>query len=124
MNRPVEIWKDFSFDSAHRLPHVPEGHKCGRLHGHTFHVRVTVRGVAGEHTGWVMDFADLKAAWKPMDRILDHRYLNEIEGLENPTSEVLAVWIWDRLKPVLPELWEVQVKETCTSGCSYRGPED
>lgn len=123
MNRPVEIWKDFSFDSAHRLPHVPEGHKCGRLHGHTFHVRVTLRGVAGEHTGWVMDFADLKAAWKPMDRILDHRYLNEIEGLENPTSEVLAVWIWDRLKPVLPELWEVQVKETCTSGCSYRGPE-
>ncbi len=124
MNRPVEIWKDFSFDSAHRLPHVPEGHKCGRLHGHTFHVRVTLRGVAGEHTGWVMDFADLKAAWKPMDRVLDHRYLNEIEGLENPTSEVLAVWIWDRLKPVLPELWEVQVKETCTSGCSYRGPED
>jgi 6-pyruvoyltetrahydropterin/6-carboxytetrahydropterin synthase len=123
VNRPVEIWKDFSFDSAHRLPHVPEGHKCGRLHGHTFHVRVTLRGVAGEHTGWVMDFADLKAAWKPMDRILDHRYLNEIEGLENPTSEVLAVWIWDRLKPVLPELWEVQVKETCTSGCSYRGPE-
>ncbi len=124
MNRPVEIWKDFSFDSAHRLPHVPEGHKCGRLHGHTFHVRVTLRGVAGEHTGWVMDFADLKAAWKPMDRVLDHRYLNEIEGLENPTSEVLAVCIWDRLKPVLPELWEVQVKETCTSGCSYRGPED
>lgn len=124
MKRPVEIWKDFSFDSAHRLPHVPEGHKCGRLHGHTFHVRVTLRGVAGEHTGWVMDFADLKAAWKPLDRVLDHRYLNEIEGLENPTSEVLAVWIWDRLKPVLPELWEVQVKETCTSGCSYRGPED
>jgi 6-pyruvoyltetrahydropterin/6-carboxytetrahydropterin synthase len=124
VKRPVEIWKDFSFDSAHRLPHVPEGHKCGRLHGHTFHVRVTLRGVAGEHTGWVMDFADLKAAWKPLDRVLDHRYLNEIEGLENPTSEVLAVWIWDRLKPVLPELWEVQVKETCTSGCSYRGPED
>lgn len=124
MKRPVEIWKDFSFDSAHRLPHVPEGHKCGRLHGHTFHVRVTLRGVAGEHTGWVMDFADLKAAWKPLDRVLDHRYLNDIEGLENPTSEVLAVWIWDRLKPVLPELWEVQVKETCTSGCSYRGPED
>jgi len=124
VKRPVEIWKDFSFDSAHRLPHVPEGHKCGRLHGHTFHVRVTLRGVAGEHTGWVMDFADLKAAWKPLDRVLDHRYLNDIEGLENPTSEVLAVWIWDRLKTVLPELWEVQVKETCTSGCSYRGPED
>lgn len=122
--RPVEIWKDFSFDSAHRLPRVPEGHKCGRLHGHTFHVRVTLRGVPGEDTGWVMDFADLKASWKPLDAILDHRYLNDVEGLENPTSEVLAIWIWDKLKPTLPDLWEVQVKETCTSGCSYRGPED
>lgn len=121
--RPVEIWKDFSFDSAHHLPNVPAGHKCGRLHGHTFHVRVTLRGEPGEHTGWVMDFADLKASWKPLDAILDHRYLNEVAGLENPTSEVLAIWIWDKLKPTLPDLWEVQVKETCTSGCSYRGPE-
>ena len=119
--RPVEIWKDFSFDSAHRLPRVPEGHKCGRLHGHTFHVRVCVKGIPGEDTGWVMDFADIKAAWKPLEHVLDHRYLNEIEGLENPTSEVLAVWIWERLKPVLPQLWEVQVKETCTAGCVYRG---
>lgn len=121
--RPVEIWKDFSFDSAHHLPNVPDGHKCGRLHGHTFHVRVTLRGVPGEHTGWVMDFADLKASWKPLDSVLDHRYLNEVPGLENPTSEILAIWIWDKLKPSLPDLWEVQVKETCTSGCSYRGPE-
>ena len=119
--RPVEIWKDFSFDSAHRLPRVPEGHKCGRLHGHTFQVRIAVRGVPGEDSGWVMDFADLKAAWKPLEHALDHRYLNEIEGLENPTSEILAAWIWERLKPVLPLLSEVQVKETCTAGCVYRG---
>ena len=119
--RPVEIWKDFSFDSAHRLPRVPEGHKCGRLHGHTFQVRIAVRGVPGEDTGWVLDFADLKAAWKPLEHALDHRYLNEIEGLENPTSEILAAWIWERLKPVLPLLSEVQVKETCTAGCVYRG---
>lgn len=119
---PVEIWKDFSFDSAHHLPRVPQGHKCGRLHGHTFHVRVAVRGIPGEDTGWVLDFADLKAAWKPLEKQLDHRYLNEIDGLENPTSETLAVWIWDRLQPVLPMLWEIQVKETCTAGCSYRGP--
>ena len=118
----MEIWKEFGFESAHLLPRVPEGHKCGRLHGHSFQVRVGVRGIPGDETGWVMDFADLKKAWKPLHEILDHRYLNEIPGLENPTSESLAAWIWDRLSPALPLLSSVSVRETCTAGCTYRGP--
>jgi 6-pyruvoyltetrahydropterin/6-carboxytetrahydropterin synthase len=117
----TEIWKEFGFESAHHLPHVPPGHKCGRLHGHSFKIRLTLRGDPGEQTGWIMDFADLKEAWKPLHQQLDHRYLNEIPGLENPTSEVLARWIWDRMSPVLPLLSSVSVRETCTAGCTYRG---
>ncbi|MDF1504129.1 6-carboxytetrahydropterin synthase QueD [Roseisolibacter sp. H3M3-2] len=120
----MEIWREFTFEAAHRLPHVPEGHKCARLHGHSFRVAVHVRGPLDPTLGWVMDFADLKAAWRPLDDALDHRYLNDIPGLENPTSEVLARWIWQRLTPVLPGLSEVVVRETCTSGCRYRGEPD
>jgi 6-pyruvoyltetrahydropterin/6-carboxytetrahydropterin synthase len=117
----MQIYKEFTFEAAHRLPHVPDGHQCARLHGHSFRVFVRVEGPVGDRSGWVMDFADLKAAWKPLDAVLDHHYLNEVEGLENPTSEVLARWVWARLKPALPLLSEVEVKETCTSGCVYRG---
>lgn len=117
----MELYKEFSFEAAHHLPNVPDGHKCRRLHGHSFHVRVTVRGALDPRLGWVMDFADLKAAWKPLDEALDHRYLNEIPGLENPTSEVLARWIWQRLLPALPGLAAIEVRETCSSGCVYRG---
>ena len=117
----MEIFKEFTFEAAHRLPNVPEGHKCARLHGHSFNVRVTVRGDVDPRLGWVMDFADIKAACKRVHDRLDHHYLNEIEGLENPTSEVLAQWIWGRLKPELPMLSAVEVRETCTVGCVYRG---
>ena len=118
----MEIWKEFAFEAAHRLPHVPAGHKCARLHGHSFRVEVHVTGPLREPEGWVLDFADLKAAWAPLDDALDHRYLNDIAGLENPTSEVLARWIWDRLAPTLPGLSEIVVRETCTTGCVYSGP--
>ena len=118
----MEIWKEFTFEAAHLLPHVAEGHKCRRLHGHSFRVEVRVCGEPDPHRGWVMDFADLKAAWRPLDDALDHRYLNDVPGLENPTSEVLARWIWGRLAPALPGLCSVAVRETCTSGCEYRGP--
>lgn len=111
----------FQIEAAHRLPNVPEGHKCARLHGHSFMVEVHVSGPIGEHSGWVMDFADLKRAFQPLFDQLDHHYLNEIEGLENPTSENLAKWIWQHLKPDLRELSKVVVKETCTSGCIYTG---
>ena len=120
----MELYKEFSFEAAHLLPEVPEGHKCRRLHGHSFHVRVTVRGALDARLGWVMDFAELKRAWQPLHEALDHRYLNEIPGLENPTSERLAQWIWRRLAPVLPGLAAIEVRETCTSGCTYRGEDE
>lgn len=115
------LFKDFTFEAAHRLPHVPAGHKCGRLHGHSFMVRVEITGPVNAQTGWVMDFAELKAAFKPILQRLDHYYLNEIAGLENPTSEILAQWIWRQLKPQLPLLSAIMVKETCNAGCIYRG---
>ncbi|PHI29795.1 6-carboxytetrahydropterin synthase QueD [Budvicia aquatica] len=115
------LFKDFNFEAAHRLPNVPEGHKCARLHGHSFMVRIEVTGEVDPYTGWVMDFSDIKAAFKPILDSLDHYYLNDIEGLDNPTSEVLAHWIWQRLKPSLPLLSAIRVKETCTAGCIYRG---
>ena len=117
----MEIYKEFHFEAAHRLPNVPPGHKCARLHGHSFQVRLSVSGEAPEPAGWVMDFAELKVAFKPILGQLDHYYLNDIPGLENPTSENLARWIWARLKPTLPQLSQVEIRETCTSGCIYRG---
>jgi 6-pyruvoyltetrahydropterin/6-carboxytetrahydropterin synthase len=120
----MRLYKDFSFEAAHRLPNVPDAHKCARLHGHSFQVRVTVEGSVGKRTGWVMDFAELKAAFAPIYERLDHRYLNEVPGLENPTSEVIARWIWRELTPVLAGLSEIEVRETCTTGCVYRGEKD
>jgi 6-pyruvoyltetrahydropterin/6-carboxytetrahydropterin synthase len=117
----MDIFKEFTFEAAHRLPNVPEGHKCARLHGHSFKVEVHVSGPIGAESGWVIDFAEIKDAFKPLETQLDHHYLNEIEGLENPTSEVLAKWIWDRLKVKLPGLSKILVRETCTSGCVYHG---
>lgn len=117
----AEIYKDFHFEAAHRLPNVPEGHKCARLHGHSFHVRIQVCGETGTDSGWVLDFADIKRAFAPIHDQLDHYYLNEIAGLENPTSENIARWIWDRLEASLPLLSAVEVRETCTTGCLYRG---
>jgi 6-pyruvoyltetrahydropterin/6-carboxytetrahydropterin synthase len=117
----MEIYKEFSFEAAHRLPNLPEDHKCARLHGHSFRVRLYVSGPVGERSGWVMDFAEIRRAFKPFLDVLDHNYLNEIEGLENPTSEVLAMWIWEKVKPALPQLSKVVVRETCTAGCVYSG---
>ena len=117
----MEIYKDFSFEAAHRLPNVPAGHKCARLHGHSFHVRLTVSGEAPEPAGWVIDFANLKASFQPLYEQLDHHYLNDIAGLENPTSENIARWIWQRLKPLVPQLSRLELRETCTSGCVYTG---
>lgn len=124
MAEQMDVFKVFTFEAAHRLPNVPAGHKCGRLHGHSFHAEVHVRGDVGRETGWVVDFADIKKAFKPLYEQLDHNYLNEIEGLSNPTSENLAAWIWRHLEPKLPGLRKVVVRETCTCGCVYRGEGD
>ncbi len=117
----MEIFREFTFEAAHRLPHVPAGHKCARLHGHSYRVAVHVEGSVGQETGWVRDFAELSCAFAPLLARLDHYYLNEVEGLDNPTSEVLAKWIWDHLQPAVPDLSQVVVRETCMSGCVYRG---
>lgn len=117
----MEIYKEFSFEAAHLLPNVPEGHKCARLHGHSFYVCIYVSAEVDSHTGWVIDFGELKQHFEPLYQQLDHYYLNDIAGLENPTSENLALWIWQRLKPSLPILSKIEVKETCTSGCIYTG---
>ena len=119
----MEIFKEFTFEAAHRLPNVPPGHKCARLHGHSFRVGVHVTAPVGVESGWVRDFADISCAMAPVLGQLDHYYLNDIPGLENPTSEVLARWIWERLEPRLPGLSSIVVKETCTSGAIYRGPQ-
>jgi len=117
----MEIFKEFTIEAAHWLPNVPEGHKCRRLHGHSFRIQVYVQGPLDPQLGWVMDFADIKAAFQPVEDALDHRCLNEVDGLANPTSENLARWVWTRLKPVLPAMSKVMVRETCTSGCVYTG---
>ena len=118
----MEIFKEFTFEAAHRLPNLPPEHKCSRLHGHSFHVRLCVEGELDARLGWVMDFADIKAVVRPVFERLDHYYLNDIEGLDNPTSERIAVWIWEQVKPVLAGLSRVEVRETCTAGCVYSGP--
>lgn len=117
----TEIFREITFESAHRLPRVPEGHKCGRLHGHSYRARVWVRGEVDAHAGWFMDLGALRDALEPVRLALDHRYLNEIEGLENPTSEHVARWMWERLGPVLPGLVRIEIMETCTSGVRYEG---
>ena len=117
----MEIWKEFTFEAAHLLPNVPEEHKCRRLHGHSYRVRVVVKGEVDPTLGWVVDFADIKTAFEPVRLELDHYYLNEIEGLENPTAENIARWIWRRLESRLPGLGRIEIDETCTSGCAYEG---
>lgn len=116
----MEVFREFGFEAAHRLPFVPDGHKCSRLHGHSFRVEVHVCGDVDPATGIMIDFADIKAAFAPLQNRLDHFYLNDVEGLDNPTSENLARWIWDHLDASLP-LAQVVVRETCTTGAVYRG---
>lgn len=118
----MELFAEFRFEAAHRLPHVPPQHMCARLHGHSYQVRLTLAGPVDEHMGWVTDFGDVATVFEPLRAQLDHHYLNEIEGLANPTSEHLAGWLWDRLKPSLPFLQAVEVREMPELGCIYRGP--
>lgn len=118
----VELTKSFRFEAAHRLPHVPESHKCFRMHGHSFEVEITVAGEVDPHTGWLIDYAEITAAVEPLLlRELDHRALNDVPGLENPTSEVLCGWLWERLQRALPGMTSLTVHETCTARCTYRG---
>jgi len=116
----MKIFKDFTFEAAHKLPLVPQDHKCFNLHGHSFKVRVYIESNINE-MGWVMDFGDIKLICKPIIDVLDHSYLNELEGLDNPTSENIAIWIWHKLEKKLQGLSAIEVMETCNSGCIYQG---
>ncbi len=117
----AELSADFTLASARRLPNVTEGHPCGRLHGHTFGVRLVVRGAIDPQSGWVIDFADLANAWAPVHDALDHRLLNEVPGLANPTSENIALWIWKALRVTIPSLVAVEISETGGFRVIYRG---
>jgi 6-pyruvoyltetrahydropterin/6-carboxytetrahydropterin synthase len=118
----VELSREYRFEAAHHLPKVPVGHRCSRLHGHSYRIEIFVRGLVDEESGWLIDFYDLDRAVQPLVDALDHRLLNEIEGLQNPTCEHLCSWIWRRLAPVLPQLDAVTIWETNDSRCTYRGP--
>ncbi|MBS1530465.1 MAG: 6-carboxytetrahydropterin synthase QueD [Bacteroidetes bacterium] len=115
------IYKQFSFDSAHYLPHVPEGHKCRRIHGHTYRLTVFIAGSLQQPEGWVIDFGDVKTVLKPIIDQLDHNLLNDIPGLENPTAENVSIWLWQQIKAKLPGLSRIELKETPTSGVIYEG---
>ncbi|MCH2110047.1 MAG: 6-carboxytetrahydropterin synthase QueD [Polyangiaceae bacterium] len=117
----VRLVRKVHFEAAHRLPKVPEGHKCQRLHGHSFRAEIVVEGPVDPETGWFIDYAAIDDAWTPLYNTLDHNYLNDVEGLENPTSEVLCGWLWERLKPSLPQLSKIIVHETCNASCEYEG---
>ncbi len=117
----MQIFKTFTFDSAHFLPHVPEGHKCKEIHGHTYRMTVYIEGPLDPHIGWVADFADIKKAIEPIVKIVDHRLLNDLPGLENPTCENIAVWLWNRIKEKIPALVKIELHETPTSGVIYTG---
>lgn len=121
MSVKVRLLKEFRFEAAHRLPRVPAGHKCARLHGHSFKVELALYGPVNPETGWFIDFGEVDAIFSPLFEQLDHNYLNDIQGLENPTSENLARWLWERLKPGLPVLERVIVHETCDARCEYEG---
>lgn len=115
------IYKTFTFDSAHYLPNVPMGHKCGTMHGHTYTLKVFISGTPEENSGWIIDYTDLKNGVKAFIDILDHKLLNEIPGLENPTSENLCIWLWQMIKPIFPGLIRLELNETPTSGVIYEG---
>ena len=117
----TRLERTYRFEAAHFLPKVPPGHKCARMHGHSYVVELVIEGEIDPERGWVMDFAEIDEHATPLVRQLDHQVLNEIEGLANPTSELLAVWVWQKLTKALPALVEVVVSETATSRCIYRG---
>lgn len=117
----MEIFNAYYIESARRLPKLPPDHPCSRVHGHSFKVEIYVSGPMDAEMDWLVDFAELDAAFSPIRAQLDHHYLNDIPGLENPTTERMAQWIWRKLKPLLPGLSQIIIRETHQSGCVYRG---
>jgi len=114
----TNLSKTYSIEAAHRLPKVSADHKCSRLHGHSFRITLRITGDIDPEHGWIIDFSEIDEAWKPIHNAIDHRYLNEIPGLENPTSEILAHWIFDRIKLTRGRLVAVTIAETCSAACT------
>jgi 6-pyruvoyltetrahydropterin/6-carboxytetrahydropterin synthase len=114
------IFKELTFDAAHFLPQLPDGHKCKDLHGHTYRLKIWIEGNINE-IGWVMDFSEMKKTLQTVIDMVDHKVLNNVEGLLNPTCELTAVWLWKKLKPVMPLLKKIELHETPTSGVIYEG---
>jgi 6-pyruvoyltetrahydropterin/6-carboxytetrahydropterin synthase len=117
----ISITQAFTFEAAHHLPNVPDTHRCRRLHGHSYRVELTLKGEVDPHSGFVLDFFDVEAVFQPVLQRLDHYLLNDVEGLENPTAENIALWIFRRVKPALPQLASVKVFETPMCWAEYRG---
>lgn len=115
------IYKEFTFDAAHFLSKVPADHKCRQLHGHTYHLTVFIEGDILPDLGWVEDYGDIKKKVKSVLSLIDHKYLNDVPGLENPTCELMIIWLWNKLTPLLPNLKRLELKETPTSGAIYEG---
>ena len=112
------VYKNFNIESARSLPNVPKTHPCYNVHGHSFKIKISVKQKIDKTTGFVIDFQD---GSQPIIEILDHKYLNDIEDLNNPTSENMCIWIWKKLKPSLPNIYEIEIKETDSTGCIYKG---
>ena len=115
------VYKKFNVESARSLPNVPETHPCYQLHGHSFKIIISVKGQLDKHTGFVTDFQEIENAFNPIKKILVHSFLNKIEGLGNPTSENICIWIWDKIESSIPNICEIEIKETDSTGCIYRG---
>ncbi|MFL2983688.1 MAG: 6-carboxytetrahydropterin synthase QueD [Candidatus Neomarinimicrobiota bacterium] len=117
----MEIYKTFAVEAARSLPNLPDGHPCKKIHGHSFKITITVAGQIDENTGFVMDFSEIDSSFSPIHKLIDHSYLNDLEGLDNPSSENLCKWIWSKLKNSLRDLKRIEIKETESTGCIYRG---
>jgi 6-pyruvoyltetrahydropterin/6-carboxytetrahydropterin synthase len=117
----VELTKEYRFEAAHRLPMVPPGHKCARVHGHSYKAEIEVRGAVDPATGWLIDFGVIDDAWGELFKLFDHHNLNEVSGLENSTCENIAMFVWKALRPLIPALSAVTIWETSDSKCTYRG---
>ena len=118
------VYKKFNIESARSLPNVSNSHLCARVHGHSFEIIIKVKGDLGKKSGFVIDFEEIENSFKPIRSLLDHSYLNDIKGLENPTSENLCIYIWNVIKTSLPNIFEIEIKETRLTGCIYRGEEE
>ena len=115
------VYKKFNIESARSIPNLPKTHPCHHIHGHSFKIIISVKGPVNKQNGFVTDFQDIDDAFNSFKKELDHSYLNNIEGLQNPTSENICIWIWDKIQSSLPNIYKIEIKETDSTGCIYEG---